>query len=592
MPAISGRTVAEQIPFLLIEEYFATGDDRFVDALRGFHIPGSLATIADKWKADPRPWARQQILRYLDLHLNAPAHETVVKRLFKHAEDKNDDELMAAFAVAFDRLVRHLRKNRWRYDWNTRRSWTEEVLVSPRNKLPTPNPRAKQGPVKPQWTYPYRTKPGQVLFSRHTRYYLRRRAWRYFRRIAFRRPNDYPAAVARMLIRYRDEDVARGENILDNWSLMHACFRHSGVLEFGTSKVNVKEGHALRELSPAPQFAELWQRADSARVLFGQVLEAQSRLVRVWAMQVLRGNHAEWLRHVSADDVLRLLDHADEEIQLFGAQVLENWADLDKLPVATWLKLLETRNMTALETIARLMSAHVHGERLDLSQCVLLTCAKPAPVARLGFAFLRDREVRSDSDRQLIAGLAGARCPAVGEEVARWALERLGAADVYEVDRVARFFDGLLREVREGAWSWLKPNTRGWDDAALWSRLVETPYDDVRLHFVSALQQRAARPHLEPAQLAGLWSAVLLGIHRGGRHKLIALRQISDAVRARPEAAEILLPVLAVAIRSVRAPEARAGLAAIVATVEARPELTPLVSRALPELTLTPQEAA
>jgi hypothetical protein len=84
---------------------------------------------------------------------------------------------------------------------------------------------------------------------------------------------------------------------------------------------------------------------------------------------------------------------------------------------------------------------------------------------------------------------------------------------------------------------------------------------------------------------------VLLGIHRGGRHKLIALKQISRAVQEQPGQAESLLPVLAVAIRSVRAPEARAGLAAVVSAVEAKPDVAGLVARYLPELNLNPTEA-
>ncbi len=85
-----------------------------------------------------------------------------------------------------------------------------------------------------------------------------------------------------------------------------------------------------------------------------------------------------------------------------------------------------------------------------------------------------------------------------------------------------------------------------------------------------------------------MWSSVLLGIHRGGRKKLIALRQISRAAVDDPAQAEVLLPVLAVAIRSVRPPEARAGLAAVVTLVEARPELAEQVALRLPELQLQP----
>jgi len=578
--------------FLLIEEYFATGDDRFVEAVRDFHVPGSLASIVDKWKKDPRPWARQQILKYLDLPLNAAGHETVIKRFFKHAEEARDSELIAAFAVAFDRLVRRQRRKRFHWDWQSRQSWQEEVLFAPRNALPGLS-QALRGPMAPQFkAIDWVRRTDSRLFSYHTRYYLRRRVWRYLRRIGFARPDDYPAGVARLLTRYRNEDLAQGENILDSWALLHACFGKSDVLEFGASHVRLRNGRALRELVPAPEFPELWRKPPASRVLMDLLLGADSRLVRVWAIGLLRQQHAEVLSAMPVADLRRLLDHADEEVQLLGAQLLEGSSQLDKLPVSDWLDLLSVRNPLALETICRLMAQHVRSERLDLRQCVQLACAAPVPVARLGFGFLRNRENRSEAELETIANLSGARCARIGQDLATWALARLGTTDAYRADRVTRFFDSLLREVRDGAWSWLTPESRGWDNAALWSRLVETPYDDARLHFVSALRQRSKAPGLVAGQLSSIWCGVLLGIHRGGRHKLTALRQISDAVQDRPDAADTLLPVLAVAIRSVRPPEARGGLAAIVAAVEARPELAPLVARVLPELELSPQGVA
>jgi hypothetical protein len=578
--------------FLLVEEYFATGDDRFVDALRDFHVAGSLASLADKWRRDPRPWARQQVLKYLALPLDAAAHETVVKRLFKSAEEKQDDELMGAFALAFDRLVRRRRQKLFRYDWQTRQRWTEEVLFSPRNVLPTPSPSAKVGPVMPQFHPTVPRKRNGRLFSYRTRFYLRRRAWRYFRRMGFQRAAAYPGAVAAMLKRYTDSDLAQGEFILDSWTLLHACFGRSDVLEFGASLIRIREGRALRELTPAPDFPALWKTPDGGRRLIDLLLDAGSRLVRTWAIQLLGTDHAESLQTLPVSDIRRLLEHPDDEVQALGAQLLEGSTQLDKLTVAAWLELLTVRSPAVLETICRLMARQVQSGRLDLRQCVQLAGAKPAPVARLGFEFLRERDIRTEADRDILADLADARCAVVAGDLAAWALNRLGAAGVYRVERAVRFFDSLLRETREAAWSWLTPAVPGWGDADLWSRLVETPYDDVRLHFVSALQQRSQAPGVGAAQLSNLWCGVLLGIHRGGRHKLTALRQISDAVQMHPESAELLLPVLAVAIRSVRPPEARAGLAAIVAAVEARPELSELISRVLPELKLYPAGAA
>ncbi len=83
-----------------------------------------------------------------------------------------------------------------------------------------------------------------------------------------------------------------------------------------------------------------------------------------------------------------------------------------------------------------------------------------------------------------------------------------------------------------------------------------------------------------------VWSSVLLGVHRGGRQKAKAAVQVAQAIARTPQQAEQLMPVLAVAVRSVRGPEMRAGLSAVVALVEARPELAPLVRQHLPELEL------
>lgn len=572
---------------LLIEEYLASGDARFLESLRQLAEPKKVAGIAEKWKKDHRPWARGQILQYLQMPFDRAGHETLIKRLFKQAEGQRDDELMAAFLVAFDRLVRRQVRTRHRYDWQTRQSWQEQILYSPRNSIPRGGTRTYQNPktLEPV-EVTLRGRPGWRLFSYRTRHYLRRRAWRYFRRMGFQRPKDYVAAVARALRLYRDEDLARGENLLDSWGLIHICFGRSEVLEFNAAHARLRDGRRLGELAAAPYFAELWRQKDAAKVLLSLLSEATARAVRVWAMQLLRADHRQNLSDISAAELLKLLDHDDAEIQQFGAELLETVEGVEKWPLATWLRLLQTKNLTALETIARIMARHVSAERLDLGQCVELASAEPVPVARLGLAFLKSKPITSAEDRQTVAHLAGAKCAGIGGELARWALEILGTTEHYDVETVCRFFDSLLEPMRQAAWDWLTESSPGYNDPALWSRLLETPHDDVRMRLVKELEKRAKLPGTGSTALASLWSAVLLGVHRGGRTKLTALRQISQALVRELSHAEQLLPVVAVAIRSVRSTEARSGLAAVVVAVEARPELATAVGHYLPELEL------
>jgi hypothetical protein len=243
--------------------------------------------------------------------------------------------------------------------------------------------------------------------------------------------------------------------------------------------------------------------------------------------------------------------------------------------------------------ICQAMEQRVKPERLNLQQCMAMACNRATPVARLGLSWLGKRTI-APNERRVLAQLAKAECESLGSEIAAFALAILGAAEAYDVEGVVAFFDSLNPEVRRGAWGWLTPQSAGYADPGLWSRLLESPFDDVRIRLIDALNVRVKAPRtaLAPAvqtqNLTAVWTSVLLAVHRGGRAKLKALRQISDAIAARPERADELMPVLAVAIRSVRPPEARAGLSAILSAVDARPDLESVLSRHIPELRLVP----
>jgi hypothetical protein len=498
------------------------------------------------------------MLAFLDGPLDGPVDRLIVKRLFKFAEAARDDALVGAFMACFDRLARRQEHTTRRYDWRTREFSTEEYL---------------------------RARTVDCAFTAHTVYYLQRRAWRYFRRMGFQNPPAYPAAVAKGLARYRDADFPDGLAVMDSWGLIHACFGESDAVRFNTAHALLTRPANLEEML-APYFPELWKKPESAGVLLDLLWSGRSRVVRMWAARVLRRDHRSSLTNLPVEKLFSLLEHDDAEMQQLGAELLENAAGLANLDIATWLRLLQTPNVTALATIAQIMRKHVRPERVTLAQAVELAIAAPVPVARLGLEFLRALPVRSAADREALGRLAQARCEAVGAEVARFGLSIVGAQGQYDVELVSRFFDSLQAGIREAAWAWLNETSAGWNDPALWTRLLETPYDDVRLRLVEQLQRRSRLPGVGAEGLASLWTGVLLAIHRGGRAKLTALRQVSDAIKGDPQSTRVLLPVLVVAIRSVRPAEARAGLAALVSAVEAQADLEPLVREALPELVL------
>ena len=49
-------------------------------------------------------------------------------------------------------------------------------------------------------------------------------------------------------------------------------------------------------------------------------------------------------------------------------------------------------------------------------------------------------------------------------------------------------------DVREVGWAWLQTDERAREDVQVWQRLLESPYDNVRLRLVAMLEDRAKEP--------------------------------------------------------------------------------------------------
>lgn len=563
---------------LLAEEQLSAGVDAFVETIRGMKEPKALAGLAERWKNDPRPWARKMIVHYLGLPFDKPGHQVVVKRLFKAAETRADDEVMARCLMAFDRLVRRVRGIHTQWDRVARRVIHSEVLRTPHNVfLPT---QSKHLTAKRLEKF--------RLFKYRTRYYLQRRVWRYFRKLGFKDGARYLAAISPALAAFQDADLAAGENLLDSWSLMHALHGECEAVDFTALRAVLKEGRTLADLRPAPAFSRHWRTTGGVAAALELVGAAQSRVVRTWAIAW----HQELGKTIavspSAELLLRLIAHADEEVQRYGARLLAECAEAANWPLDTWLRLLKCENPSVSQLLCDAFLKHVRDDRVTLAQRVEIAMAKATPIARLGLRLLEQTPPRDAAERGVIAGLWRAQCLGIGGDIGRWALAQLGTAEVYDMPLVSRFFDSANAGIREGAWAWMEgANSPGWPDASLWSRLVETPYPDLRGRMIDALTVRADKPPMNAQDLAPVWTSVLLDVNRGGRQKLKALRQIASALKDSPESTT-LLPVLAATVRSIRGPEARSALAAVMTLLAARPELEAAVSAALPELVLNP----
>ncbi len=633
--------------WLVLEEKLERGDPSFVDDLRSFYDADLLAGFAARWYADKRPASRRLLLEYLDRPLNAFRHEALVKRLFKLAEAAGDDEVMARFMVLFDRSIRREERRRRRLQrrivktqadaqalmgqWRSLGveevdSWPQprgEIYVvgyssahsvgspfgttMPRDKLKYRNPFTGEAVSDisvrlAEWFRKYRAGdpiPAGArkrvdrlrLFSVATRQYLRRRAWRYFRRLGKNDPGRYVTAVSRGLVRYTDSDVSDGLALIDNWGLIHVLFHRSSVLVPRTTGWAPADGRSLAELSAAPCFERLWEQ--SPRAIIGLLTAGRCRTVRQWAIQMVRRNESARAA-IGVEDLFELVVHEDSDVVTLAVELFRSVKGVEAIGVERWLELAEKANPAALDVIVELMQRHVNAQRLTLAQVVRLASSRPLPVARLGLEWLKTRVPRGEPEDRLLLTLSEALCEPLRGQIVAVVRTLLESTARFEPQWVLEFLDSRHADVRAEGIGWFRSEPRVRDDALLWRRLGESPYDDVRLFLIAELENRVAGRDLDrigaldmnAETLRLLWASVLLNIHRGSRAKPKVTRQIVRAISRRPQDAEALLPLLGVALRSARGPERRAGLAAVAGLIERQVPTAAQLSAVFPELKL------
>lgn len=555
---------------LLIDEYFAEGDDRFFDEVLRSRADRKLHALAPRWYEDERPWAREMLLRYVDDGCDREGHRGLVKVLFKRAEQAGDDLLMAHFLVAFDRLIEHKVRKRARWDWETRESFTEY-----RREQVTREPRRQ----------PRDRKRARGRFSIYTRQYLQRRALRYFRHLGFRDPVRFGKASRAALLLYEDAHLERPEQIVDAWGLVHLLYYDSPVLVRHPRGVRVAEGSALSELDPAPMHPGVWVGCFDE--LTAMLAAARSLVVRRWLVAWLKKHYADELRAPDIRKIKRLLWSPHPDVQTFAAGLLERARGLETLPVVEWLALLDVDNPNALPIICDQVSRHVTPDRLDLAACVELACARPAPVAALGLRWARAKSVDDRSALTTALGLVEAKAPRVLEEAAGWLAELVARPSLGTREHVLALLDAKQLVARTAGLQLMAGEKRFADDVTLWAALAESPYHDVRSFLVRHLARRV--DDLPEAGVERVWATTLLGVSSGSRTKRLVLRQLAERVVAQSERASELLPLLAVALRSVRETERRAALAAIARAAFVQPALRAPLAEHIPELVLFPE---
>ena len=587
--------------WLLAEELLDAGDPAFVDELCRISDADKLGNFAKTWYADSRPASRRLMIEYLQRPFASYRHEALVKRLFKLVDNAGDDELMAYFTVGFDRSIRRKKATRHHYDWANNESWSEEYIKTPQDTELSRhwNPFRFTDPETGEIiAAPTREKHDLLrLYALRTRHYLRRRCWRYYRTIGKTDPARYVKAVSKALVLYDETDVADGLALLDNWTLTHVLFHDSEVLESKSGGWRLATDKSLADLKSAPMYADAWT-SDPAPLL-ELLSECKCRPVRQWVISLIRQHFPDSLSTIQIKILLKWVASDDSELAELAIETLGQ-ADTSHVRVADWMRLVEVANPDVLDKICELISKRLTAASLELEDIVKLCCARPIPVAELGRSWLGTKPLNTFDDCQTLLQVLEAEADSVRPKLADEAIALLKNSSFSEPGWVQEFLDCRHLDVRERGWNWLLEEEAISGHIETWQRLLENPYDDVHLKLTELLEPYAVK-HADDkrlirfARLKGeldfslvrmLWASVIMNIHRGGRQKPRVVSAVVDRVLAKPEEAEELLPLLAVALRSVRSVEFRAGLTGIVELAEQQPALVPSIDQHFPELSL------
>lgn len=265
-----------------------------------------------------------------------------------------------------------------------------------------------------------------LVFGRRTRQYVRRRSWRWLRRLASWRPDLYAPAAAEAIVHYTAEDEQEPSGTFGAYASCYLLHRilwgRSSRYRFLSSSLRFRREPGAAVVPPEgareESFPELWDRSPAAylRLLGG------SRLVVVqeFAFAAITSRHRAVLETASPAQVLALLDAPYEPTVQLALGELRRRFDPTR---PDWTLL-----------------------------AALLADARPL-VRSLGQEWLEPTSAQWARDPDALALLLGRARPEVSDTVARLAVQSLATAPAGARKAVAERLFAVLREgePQEGA---------------------------------------------------------------------------------------------------------------------------------------------
>ncbi len=311
----------------------------------------SLHQILLELWADNSPRARAALLRIVAEVPLVWGPWRAIKRIFKEAEAREDDQMLGALTARFDAAYARYSRS--------------EVSSS-------------------------------------TLGYLARRGWRALRRRAEQLPATYADAAAAVLRWYPDNT-----NWPKTWVANHVLFhdtRRYGRHRFQFWRVP-------EDTLSNRAYAELWQR--SPRPLFGLLESARSEHVRKYAVAALRRDFRAALREVEPEWVARLAGVRSTTVGGFVVWILSNVPRFEQRAFRELglheavLTLLESPSLPARDYAAAY--ARTHARDLDLETLLRLANNDRQSVRKLAGDLLGERNPRTQVGLEAWGRLLGTR---------------------------------------------------------------------------------------------------------------------------------------------------------------------------------------
>jgi len=218
--------------------------------------------------------------------------------------------------------------------------------------------------------------------------YLRRRAWRYLRRLAVRMPAAYPDAVVDVLAWYPE-----GTSWGNTWVANHV-FYHESVRQSSRGSSFGRSSNLLKDRA----FAELWKR--TPRPLFSLLERAKCDLVRSFATSALKTDFRAMLREVEPSWVARLVDVESRSTDEFVVWILKNVPRFEQAAFKSLglhqavLKLFDSSSREACQYAADY--ARTHARDLPVEELVRLANNPHSAVRGLAGDLLLSRDPRTE----------------------------------------------------------------------------------------------------------------------------------------------------------------------------------------------------